>query len=148
MPAEQDVETLLRQLALKLGRLLLRLREFALQRRDPLLDLIGRGVQLRRDLTEPIKLILDVADGGVPGDRLDAANSGADAALADDHEGADHGGFGDVAAAAEFVAVALIAIAASATVMVRTRSPYFSPNSAIAPSARASASDFSTAATG
>ncbi len=81
-----------------------------MQRDHPLLDLIGCGVQLRRDLTEPSELILDVADGGVPGDRLNAADSGADAALADDQEAADHGGFGDVAAAAEFIAVAVAII--------------------------------------
>ena len=76
---------------------------------------------------------------GGAGQRLDAAHAGGDRALADDLEQADVAGAADMRAAAQLDregrAVAVAGRRPSTT--TRTSSPYFSPNSASAPSATA-----------
>ena len=70
-------------------------------------------------------------DRALAGQRLDPADAGGDAAFGGDHERADFARAADVRAAAELLREA-------GDLTTRTVSPYFSPKSAIAPSATAS----------
>ena len=102
-----------------------------------LLDLAGellrRCRQQRCGLLERVEALLDQLVGASPGDRFDAADAGGRAAFAGDQEQADIAGLVDVRAAAQLVGEKSL-LAGSPMVMVRTVSPYFSPNSAMAPS--------------
>ena len=73
---------------------------------------------------------------GLAGQRLDAAHAGGDRAFADDLEQADIAGAAHMGAAAELDRIGAAALASPVRLPMlttRTSSPYFSPNSAIAP---------------
>ena len=64
-------------------------------------DLAGGAAEQARGFVEALLLVGDVVERALPGQRLDAAHAGGDAAFGDDLEQADVAGAADVGAAAQ-----------------------------------------------
>ncbi len=118
----------------------------------PLRHLFKRHFKLRRRRLGELRQVMGGLARGHAGQRLDAAHAGGHAAVGQSEDQADVAGALDVGAAAQFdrpahgVAAGTVGFWPIAT--TRTSSPYFSPNSARAPEARASSSAIRRVVTG
>jgi hypothetical protein len=114
------------QLALERGDLLLQRAHLLEQPRPARRHLGRRGLERAGHAAEACLQRLQVGQRVVAGDGLDAAHAGGDAAFGHDLEQADVAGALHVRAAAQLVGCCRC-------LSTRTSSPYFSPNSIIAP---------------